>query len=661
MKLLLLFLALSFFALGCKKGERAQRDLDSLRSKAYAQKAAGDLALAIESYQRLIELDSLHATAYRLELLAIYERVGNFRATLPLLDSLSRIDSLQSLYAKRLLFLSLLGETDALKKDLRRKFPLTPYDELLLADLYLKEKDYDRAHYHLALLSHSENTLVAIDALGKLAMLFDGYRQNGVDSSAFFLRKLSDLLTERLGAELPLEMRFQLLYRSAHIFSDFSDFTVSADSLYSEALKCLAQPVWQGGNREALAAWITLERNCIGTPQSQPIEQALLTFRTKEHRLGEAFATLLLGKCSDYAPSRRMDLLVKSLELFESLAYPELPYNIDAQLDDAVNDLLALLLEQGRLLEAFEISERLKMQKQRFSPKPIFKPSHAFQELKELQGDVIGLFVAKDSLAFLADDAERIERAALFAETLAKKQGEFYQKLIEYQLLMPAQAEQLSPKPLTLFETQRLLQPDEALVQLLFGEAKSYMLVITESKTHILFLSLTYTEIRRAFKQLRFELLNGLPIDSSDVMRNETRNALSASIFTPLLPLISERTRVYVMSNLPCPIHMLGTKSLLAETHQISYLTSAKQLQLAKFASQLGSPRLLSLDEIDTIPFDIFESPQEALLEWGRLDDVTKSVCTTLSRPIAESYQRFARSQSVQNRYTWINFSCYGK
>lgn len=663
MKLLRLFFVLALLLHGCKKGERAQRDLDSLRSRAASQKAAGDFTLAIESFQRLIELDSLHATAYRLELLAIHERMGNFRATLPLLDSLLLIDSLQSLHAKRILFLSLLGETDALKKYLRQKFPLTPYDELLLADLYLQERDYDRAHYHFAVLSRSENALVAIDALGKLAMLFDGYRENGVDSSAFFLRKLSDLLTERLRAELPLEIRFQLLYRSTHIFSDYDAFVLLADSLYLQAAKCLSNPKWQGGNPDVLSAWITLERSAIGTPQSQPIEQALLTFRTKEHRLGEAFATLLLGKCSDFPPSRRIDLLLESLELFESLAYPELPYNISVQLESVMNDLFSLLLQQERLLEAFEISERLKMLKQRFSLQSISKSprSPAFEELKRLHRDVAGLFVAKDSLAFLAQDSERIERASLFVETLSKKQGEFYQKFIEHKFNAPAEAELLLPTPLTLFETQRLLQPDEALIQLLFGEAQSYMIVVTNSKTHILSLSLTDTEMRRAFKQLRFELLNGLPIDSSDVMTNKTRNALSASIFTPLLPLISERTRVYVMSNLPCPIHMFGTKSLLAETHQISYLSSAKQLQLAKFASQLGSPRLLSLDEIDTVPFDIFESPQEALLEWGRLDDATRSVCTTLSRPIAESYHRFARSQSVQNRYTWINFSCYGK
>ncbi len=647
--------------MGCKKGERAQRDLDSLRSKALSQKAVGDLALAIESFQRLIELDSLHATAHRLDLLAIYERVGNFRATLPLLDSLLLLDSLQSLQAKRILFLSLLGETDALKKELRRKFPLTPYDELLLADLYLQEKDYDRAQYHFAALSQSDNALVAIDALGRLATLFDGYRQNGVDSSAFFLRKLSDVLAERLRSEPPLEMRFELLYRSALVCSDFEAFLPLADSLYLQASTCLTNPQWQGGNREALAAWIALEQSAIGTPQSQPLEQALLTFRTKEHRLGEAFATLLLGRCPDYAPSRRVDLLLKSLELFESLAYPELPYNVGAQLDDAVSDLLALLLEQERLLEAFEISERLKTLKQRFSPKPMFKPSPALEELKRLQGDVVGLFVAKDSLAFMADDAERIERAALFAETLAKKQGEFYQKFIEHQALAPAEAERLLPTPLTLSETQRLLKPDEALVQLTFGETQSYLLVITESATHRLGSTLTRAEMMRALRMLRFELLNGLPLDSNDVMMNETRNALTKSLLAQLLPLVSERTKVYVISNAPCPIHILGEKRLFGETHQVSYLTSAKQLQLAKFASHYGKPQILSLDEIDAVPFELFESPQETLLEWGRLDDVAKSVCTTLTRPIADSYYNFARSQSAQNRYTWINFSCYGK
>ena len=657
MKLLPLVLALAFLLLGCKKGERAQRDLDSLYSKAYSHKANGDLALAIESFQRLLTLDTLRATTYRLELLSLYEHTGNFRTALALLDSLPTVDSLQ---AKRLLFLVLLGETDVLKKYLRQKFPLTPEDELLLANLYLQEKDDDRAQYHLAAVSQSSNALAAIEALGKLATLFDGYRQNGADSSTFFLRKLSSVLTNRLLEQPSLNERFELLYRSAEILSDYDAFTSDADSLFEQALNCLKHKDWRGATPEMLSAWITLARNTLGTPQSQSIEQALLTFRTKEHRLGEAFAMLLLGKCRDYAPSRRIDLLTKSLELFESLAYPELPYKISLQLDEAIDELLALLLEQERLLEAFEISERHKTLKQRFTLKPLTKSlSPDFEELKRLRGDIFALFVAKDSLAFLTSDAERLERSQRFAETLAIKQGEFYQKFIEFKSKAPAEAELLLPKPMTLSETQRLLKPDEALIQLMFGEAKSYLLVMTESTLRVLALTTTRAEMTQVFKQLRFELLNGLPFDSSDVIQNKTRRTLSTLLLVPLLPFVSDRSQVYVMSNVPCPIHILGESRLFGETHRISYLTSAKQLHLANFAPSRSAPPILALDEIDVVPFHL--SPQEALLEWGRLDDATKLACVSLSRPLAESYRRFARSQSAQNRYTWINVACYGK
>ncbi|MFN3345822.1 MAG: tetratricopeptide repeat protein [Chloroherpetonaceae bacterium] len=661
-KVLLLFvLALTLF--GCKKSERAQRDLDSLYSIASSQKATGDFALAIESFQRLLTLDSLRATTYRLELLSLYEQTGNFRAALSMLDSLSSVDSLQSLQTKRLAFLCLLGETENLKQLLRRKFPLTQHDELLLADLYLQEKDYDRAQYHLAALSQSGNALVAIDALGKLAMLFEGYRQNGTDSSTFFLRKLSNVLTERLREQPPLEEQFELLYRTAHIFSDYDAFTSIADSLYGQALACLNRASWKGGNPEVLSAWVTLERSRIGTLQSQALEQALLTFRKKEHTLGEAFATLLLGTCTDYSTSRRIDLLLKSLELFESLSYPDLPYAVSDALDKAINDLLALLLAQERLLEAFEISERIQMLKQRFSPRPtLLKPhSPAFAELKQVQSEVFAISVMKDSLAFLADETARTERSQRLAETLSKKQGEFYQKFIEFKSTAPTEAELLLPKPLTLSETQRLLKSDDALVQFIFGDTQSHLLVITSSKTYRLAISLTRAEMVKAFKALRFELLNGLPLDSNDVIRNATRLALTNAIFKPLLPFISERSQVYVISNAPCPIHLLGETKLLGETHALSYLSSAKQLQLANFASPLDAPLIVSLDEIDVVPFRLFESPQEALLEWGRIDDKTKSLGLTLLRPLADAYRHFALLQSSQNQYTWINFSCYGK
>lgn len=662
MKVLLLFV-LALTLLGCKKSERAQRDLDSLYSVASSQKATGDFALAIESFQRLLTQDSLHATTYRLELLSLYEQTGNFREALSMLDSLSSVDSLQSLQTKRPTFLSLLGESDMLKQYLRQKFPLTPYDELLLADLYLQEKEYERAQYHLAALSQSANTLIAIDALGKLAMLFEGYRQNGTDSSVFFLRKLSDVLTERLRQSPPLEEQFQLLYRSAHIFSDYDAFTSVADSLYGEALACLHRASWKGGNPEVLSAWITLERSRISTPQSQALEQALLTFRKKEHTLGEAFATLLLGTCTDYSTSRQIDLLLKSLELFESLSYPDLPYAVSDALDKAINDLLALLLAQERLLEAFEISERIQMLKQRFSLKPALLKSYspAFEELKRLQREIFAISVMKDSLAFLADEVARVERGQHLAETLSKKQGEFYQKFIEHQSSAPAETQLLLPTPLTLSETQRILNSNEALVHLTFGETQSYLLVITSSKTYRLAISLTRAEMAKAFKTLRFELLNGLPLDSNDVIRNATRLALTNAIFKPLLPFISERSQVYVISNAPCPIHLLGERKLLGETHALSYLSSAKQLQLANFASPSDVMLIVSLDEIDVVPFRLFESPEEALLEWGRIDDKAKSLGLALSRPIAESYRRLALLQSSQNQYTWINFSCYGK
>jgi hypothetical protein len=661
-KVLLLF-ALGLTVFGCKKIERTKRDLDSLYSIASSQKATGDLTLAIESFQRLLTLDSLRATTYRLELLSLYEQTGNFRAALSMLDSLSSVDSLPSLQTKRLAFLCLLGETEKLKQLLRQKFPLTQHDELLLANLYLQEKDYNRAQYHLASLSQSENALVAIDALGKLAMLFESYRQNGTDSSTFFLRKLSNVLMERLRQQPPLEEQFQLLYRSAHIFSDYDAFTSIADSLYGEALACLNRASWKGDNPEVLSAWITLERSRIGTPQSQALEQALLTFRKKEHLLGEAFATLLLGTCTDYSTSRRIDLLLKSLELFESLSYPDLPYAVSDALNKAIDDLLALLLGQERLLEAFEISERIQMLKQRFSPKPAFLKPHspAFEELKQLQSEIFAISVMKDSLAFLADETTRTERSQCFTETLSKTQGEFYQKFVEHKSSAPAEAELLLPTPLTLSATQRLLKSDEALVQFIFGDTQSHLLVITSSKTYRLTISLTHTDMIKAFKTLRFELLNGLPLDSNDVIDNTTRLALTNAILKPLLPFISERSKVYVISNALFPIHLLGENKLLGQTHAVSYLSSAKQIQLANFASPIGVPLIVSLDEINVVPFRLFESPEEALLKWGQVDDKAKSLGLTLSRPIAESYRRFALLQSSQNQYTWINFSCYGK
>ncbi len=665
MKSLLLFFALAFLLLGCQKGERAQRELDSLRSKAYAQKASGELVFAIDSFQRLIATDSLRANTYRFELLTLYEQLGNFRDALYLIDTLLSssppADSLSRLKEKKITLLALLGEIDALQKQLRQTFPLTPEHEYLLAEIYLQKKDYERARYHFSLLTQSQNAHIAIESLGKLATCFD--YEEGSDHSELLVQKMLDKLAEQLPTQSSIEEKFNLLYRSARILAENDAFASVADSLFTNALDYLTNPKWRGKNPDMLSAWITIEQSCITTPQSQPLEQALLTFRLKDHRLGEAAATLLLGKCTDYDPNRRINLLLKALERFEALTYPQLPNNIIFQLDDVSNDLLSLLLQQERLLEAFEVSERLKTLKQRFSTRLTFTRSHTsnFKALEQLQRDIFAITVMKDSLAFLADDAQRNEQNQFLAETLAKKQGEFYQKLLELQSVSMAEAELLAPKPMLLSETQRYLSPDDVLVQFFFGQVQSYFIVITDSKIHIVRSPLIRNDIKQLFKTIQFELLNGLPFDSTAVIENRTRQMLTTLILNPILPFLSERTQVYVMSNMPCPIHILGKQKLLGETHRVSYLTSTKQLQLAKFASPFNTPLILSLDEIDAVPFDLFESPQEALLEWGRLDEQLKSVCKTLSRPIAESYYRFARSQSVQNQYAWINFSCYGK
>lgn len=651
--------------MGCKKGERAQRDLDSLRSKALSQKATGDLALAIESFQRLIATDSLNANTYRFELLALYEQLGSFRDALCLIDTLLSsalpADSLPRLKEKKIALLAWLGEIDALQKQLRQTFPLTPEHEYLLAEIYLQKKDYERARYHFSLLTQSKNAQIAIESLGKLAICFDD--ETNSDHNKRLVQKMLDKLAETLPTQPSIEEKFNLLYRSARILAEHEAFASVADSLFTNALDCLTNPQWRGKNPEMLSAWITIEQSCIKTPRSQPLEQALLTFRLKDHRLGEAAATLLLGKCTDYDPTRRINLLLKALERFEALTYPQLPNHIMFQLDDITNDLLSLLLQQERLLEAFEVSERLKTLKQRFSARPTFARAHTsnFKALEQLQRDIFAITVMKDSLAFWADEARRIEQNQFFAETLAKKQGEFYQKLLELQSVPASEVELLSPKSLLLSETQRYLSPDDILIQFFFGQVQSYFIVITDSKIHIVRSPLIRNDIQQLFKTVQFELLNGLPFDSIDVLENRTRQMLTTLILNPILPFVSERSKVYVMSNMPCPLHILGKQNLLGETHQVSYLTSAKQLQLAKFASPFNTPLILSLDEIDAVPFELFESPQEALLEWGRLDDVAKSVCTTLTRPIADSYRNFARAQSVQNRYTWINFSCYGK
>ncbi len=653
--------------MGCKKGERAQRDLDSLRSKAYAQKANGDLMFAIESFQRLIATDSLRADTYRLELLALYEQFGNFRDALFLIDTLlsSRLpaDSLSRLREKHLALLALLGETDALKKQLRQRFPLMPDHERLLAEIYLQEKDYERARYHFSLASQSKNAQIAIESLGKLATCFDDEPSRDTNHRALLAQHMLNKLTETLLTQPPIEATFDLLYRSAQLLAEDDAFASIADSLFAEAFKCLTHLNWRGKNPDVLSAWITIERSYLTPPQSQLLEQALLTFRLKDHRLGEAAATLLLGTCADYDPTRRINLLLKALERFEALTYPELPSNINFQLNDITSDLIGLLLQQERLLEAFEVSERLHTLKQRFSERQSLEKPHTprFKALKQLQRDIFALAIMKDSLAFWTDETQRIERSQFFSETLAKKQGEFYQKLLELQSDSPAEAELLAPKPMLLSETQRCLSPDDVLVQFFFGQEQSYFIIITESKTHIVPSPLVRNDLKALFKTLRFELLNGLAFDSSDVIGNRTRQTLTSLILKPILPFISKRTQVYVMSNMPCPLHLLGEQMLLGITHRVSYLTSAKQLQLAKFASPLGTPLTFSLDEIDTVPFRLFESPQEALLEWGRLDERLKSVCRTFSRPIAESYRRYAQEQSAKNQFTWINFSCYGK
>ncbi|MCS6990119.1 MAG: hypothetical protein NZM06_11445 [Chloroherpetonaceae bacterium] len=654
---LLVALAFSLAGAGCKKSERSQRDIDSLFSAAQSQKASGDVWLAIESFQRLAEMDSLRRTAHRLELAALYDLAGDFRNAFLELEKLPPHDSLET---RKLALLQRLNDDDALRQRLRRKFPLSPSDELLLGDLSMRDQDYDRACYHFSLARQSDDLLVSVRALGRLAALFEGYRQNGADSSDFFLREISNALAHRRLSSLPLEAQFQILCESACVFAESESFAPKADSLFSRAQTLLKNPAWRGGSSETLSAWLDLWRSAVSNPQSELIERRLALFQQKEHRLGEAFATLLLGECDALAPSRRIEILKIALERFESLAYVALPYRIEQEMAKGFGELIALLLEQERALEAFEISERVKALEQKFSPlRRVKNVSQAFQDLARLRNDIAAICEAKDSLAFLPDDAKRLERSQLLGETLAQKQGEFYQKSLELKAQRPSEAESLSPSPITLAETESLLSDGEALLQLAFGEKASFAIVIESGAIRVVKLSLARPELKQALKRLRFELLNGLPLDSLDALGNPTRRALSKSVFDPLRALVEGKSRLYVVSNEPFPIHLLGEEKLLAQTHLISSLSSARQLRIADSAWAVGALRVISPNDLNDLPF--LEARREALIEWGRLDENAKALCATWQASLVEAYRRYAISEAEQNRYGWINFSCYGK
>lgn len=650
----------AFLALCCKTGERERREIDSLYSRAQAQKLSGDVFLAIESFQRLVERDSLRRTTHRRELLALYEQVGDFRAALAELDRLPPADSLN---ARKWLYLQWLGEFDSLRQALRGKFPLSPSDELLLADLYWREEDFDRAHYHLALASRADDPLVSIKALGKLAALFEGYGSNGADSAEFFLRAISDKLARDRLERLPIEARFESLCEGGYVFAEHESFAPQADSLFALAQKLLARSDWRGANPEALSAWIDLWRNAVGAKRRETLEQSLALFQRREHRLGEAFATLLLGECDDYAPSRRIENLKTALERFEALAYIDLPYRLKQEAEKAFGEMATLLLEQERLLEAFEISERVKILRQKFSPAVVSSRavSPAFRDLMALRNEIAALAVAKDSLAFLSNENKRIERAQLLAETMAQKQGEFYQKWLELQAQNPSEAERLSPSPATLAETERALTDGEALIQFAFGEPRSFALVIENGAIRVVRLAISRAQLRQAMKTLRFELLNGLEFDSIDVMRNPTRRALSESVYEPLRSLVAEKSRLYVLSNEPFAAHVLGGDKTLAETHLISVLASARALRLAHVVAACDSLRWISSNELDDLPLRWADFRGEALIEWGRANETIKATCATWRAPLVEAYRRYALAQANQNRYGWINFSCYGK
>jgi len=665
----------------CEKAPKPDiKEAKKLYKEGVLFEASYEYQRALNAFQKAAKLDSVleRNAALRsnfIEQAKILSRIGHLPEALSALEQASALTAADStalqndLRRKKTALHAKLGQTQTVINVLREIRSPTTSDKLLIAESYLKMQDAGMAYRYFKSASDDKTPMAKLRVYVGLARIFGKSQASArdKDSAAVYVKKILNLTYKVREMKLSNEQKFELLHKAALELSAFDGQRRNASFLMYKALALIKKT-----NEQMRKRTVSFEANSLVTRRASTLEVALNFFKKRNYRVGMAHAYTLLGLEEIYSVQQQIDYLKKGLAVYESFFAPEIPVAIENDMNAGFYRLINLLLRQGRSLEASEISERVKMLHQRSwlggnsfafaeaSLKPLL------QNLEQLYSEIAALQVLSDSSAFLPKLDKKV-RQNFLSRRLAEKQGDFFSQLAELRQRHPNYAELFLPTPLTLPSLQALLPEKTAFADVFFSEGKATVIFITPEKIKVMQNAIEREVLMDALDELRWGFLENSLNFTEMLWENDARQRLSDAFVAAIEPELDGVEHLFICSQLPIPFHLLGRLAYLQEQVALSYLTSAKQLELARQVPEQKTVEFMDAMNMQRVPLPFYSKQRASVMLWGEIpaqnlaeQKIVLELALQNTPSIAATLKRLAEDKIQRNDFSWIALSAYG-
>jgi hypothetical protein len=639
-----------------------------------------DYVKAIDVLEKAIELDSLAGRTSKLQqsfklISHIKAKIGRFESSLNssrrALDLLPK-DSL----AQRAMLLKhqahiyyLLQDHSRTIKLLEALNPKTNNDKKLLADSYFKTGQFTKAYRVYRDLGQAGDPLIKMQGYHGQMKVFSNppLTKSFRDSSKALVKRIISLATT-LDESALSPYKKCMTYRQAAYALSMVENQKRNGSFFM--FKALAQAKLTG--ESMLERTVAFEANALVVRRASTLEIALNYFKQKNYQKGMVEAYALLGMKESYSPDQRIDYLKKGLNIFRETRFFELPKVMTQTIFNGFYELISLLISQNRYLEAYEISEILKMTEQVNSLNTLdysILPSRykaVINELRQSHHTITALQHLMDSTAFLDKEDQKIRRN-LLSRQLARHQGTYFSNLSRLREENQNLAELFEPIPITLPTLQSLLPEGVAAADIFYSDGQATVIFIAPQRANVFQATISRDDLDMALDVLKWDFIENPDAEPEKLRQSIHRRKLSNAFVAGLEVELEDIDQLIIFSNLDVPFHLLGRRSYLQENVAISYLTSAKQLQMARIIEPPKYVEFIKPGQTRQIELEFFTNQREKVLLWQDLDrqalaeqKIVLELALSKSTSIADMLQKLAKEKIRLEDISWIGYSAYG-
>jgi len=678
--LLTVFFAAAIWVAGCsgdKKGKIEQADKLYLEAVSFDEQFQYEAAL--KKFGEAVQLDtalgrSENAREDFFREGCLYARLGFFAESLSAFNlarsyTLTQNASTLTDIVRQEAAIAWLTGNSSLALEHIRSLPTPRFaDQLQAGDIYfsLDSLNASREAYNAALSSASSN-VEKIKALAGLARTAAALG-NATEADKYLLQLIS-LNKDVMKSDLAAEIKIEAGRIAGAVLASFPAHVKDASWFLNRSLTLLGP----AGGRDVEKALLQIQINAIGPKRANVYEKAMAVFEDKKYEQGLAYAAVLAGFSPDYTPDRRIEVIQKGLDVVRDNFYTVPDAAIQKQLQRAGFELIDLFSRRARYLEAYENLERNRMVAQ------MAVLSHAGIELQDKDAAAIlndlrrqvgvigGLQQLQDSLVFL-DKADAAARAEFLEKNLSEKTGQFFQTLADLKKKNPNYAEFIRPTAPTLPTLQELLDDGTAVAEVFQSDSLVTTIFITKQAVEVFRSSVAADTVTAALQRLKAKFFGGeQEFKTADIQSDEAVQKLSTVFYAPLVKNLPALKKIYIVSDLDIPFHLLGDEKRLIESVEVSYLTSAKQIELDR---NIKAPRrtvFITPVETKTIGEKYFDDTRESILCFKPLspekladEKIIFDLALKDAAPLSQILQSLAREKISKDMGDWISYAAYG-